>query len=155
MTGKYFEQLVVGTKYTHEPAQVMSQEDNVRFCQMTRNTQPLHLDEEFAATTVHGQILINSLYTLGLLIGASVADTTEGTTIGNLGFEQTEFPNPVFIGDTLNLTTEVIGKRESKTKPDRGVVHFIHRAINQRNEVVCECTRKAMMLKQQHVENGS
>ncbi len=148
MAGQYFEQLAVGMKFIHEPAQVVSQEDNVRFCEMTRNTQPLHLDEEFAAETPFGQVIVNSLYTLGLLIGASVADTTEGTTIGNLGMEKTEFPNPVFIGDTLTLTTEVVGKRESRTRPDRGIVQFRHMALNQRNELVCDCLRKAMMLKQ-------
>jgi len=93
-------------------------------------------------------VIVNSLYTLSLLIGASVAETTEGTTLGNLGFESTEFPNPVFNGDTLVFTTEVLAKRESRSKPDRGIVQFRHVAINQRDEVVCECVRKAMMLKQ-------
>lgn len=148
MAGKYFEQLLVGQKFTHEPAQVMVQEDNARFCQMTRNTQPLHLDENFAAATPYGKIIVNSLYTLGLLIGASVAETTEGTTIGNLGMERTDFPNPVFIGDSLSFSTEVVSKRESRSKPDRGIVQFRHVASNQRDEVVCECLRNAMMMKQ-------
>lgn len=148
MAGKYFEQFLVGEKFVHEPAQVMRQEDNVQFCEMTRNTQPLHLDEKFAAQTQYGQVIVNSLYTLGVLIGASVAETTEGTTIGNLGMEQTEFPNPVFIGDTLTLRTEVVSKRESKSKADRGIVQFRHFATNQRDEVVCQCLRNAMMMRQ-------
>ena len=115
---------------------------------MTYNPQPLHFGEEFAAASEYGQIIINSLYTLGLVIGVSVEDTTLGTTLGNLGMEKTEFPNPVFIGDTLTVSTEVLEKRASKTKPDRGVVWFLHTAVNQRNELVCECVRKAMMLRQ-------
>ena len=95
----------------------------------------------------HGQIIVNSLFTLGLVIGLSVADTTLGTTIGNLGMDKTEFPNPVFIGDTIRATTRIVEKRESKTKPDRGIVWFQHTGINQRDEIVCECLRKGMMLR--------
>ncbi|MEQ8314229.1 MAG: MaoC family dehydratase [Gammaproteobacteria bacterium] len=148
MAGKYFEQLEPGLKFVHQPPHTVEQADNERFCQMTRNPQPLHLDAEFAAQSPYGQIIINSLYTLGLLIGASVEDTTLGTTLGNLGMESTEFPNPVFIGDTLSFSTEVVDRKESKSKPDRGVVWFRHLAVNQRDEVVCDCLRKAMMLKQ-------
>ena len=107
----------------------------------------MHLDAQFAKQSQYGQILVNSLYTLGLVVGLSVADTTLGTTIGNLGMEQTEFPNPVFIGDTLSVSTEIVDKRESRTKPDRGIVWFKHLARNQRGEIVCECLRKGMMLK--------
>jgi acyl dehydratase len=114
---------------------------------MTHNPQPLHIDAEFAKTTQHGQIIVNSLFTLGLVIGLSVADTTLGTTIGNLGMDKTEFPNPVFIGDTIRATTRIVEKRESKTKPDRGIVWFQHTGINQRDEIVCECLRKGMMLR--------
>lgn len=147
MAGKYFEQLEVGMKFEHGPARTIDQKDNLAFCQMTANPQPLHFNEEFAAASPYGQIIVNSLYTLGLLVGVSVEDTTLGTTLGNLGFDKTEFPNPVFIGDELRFSTEVIDKRESKTKPDRGIVWFRHQAINQREEVVCECLRKAMMLR--------
>ncbi|MCG8412893.1 MAG: MaoC family dehydratase [Pseudomonadales bacterium] len=133
--------------FEHLPDQEISQEHNRQFCLMTRNPQPLHLDEEFAAASPYGQIIVNSLYTLGLLIGVSVEDTTLGTTLGNLGMEKTEFPNPVFIGDTLKFRTEVQEKRESRSKPDRGIVWFRHTAVNQRNELVCECIRKAMMLR--------
>ena len=148
MAGKYFEQLEAGMKFIHKPAHTMVQADHVRFCEMTRNRQPLHLDAEFAANSSYGQIIVNSLYTLSLLIGSSVDDTTLGTTIGNLGMENTEFPNPVFIGDTLTFSTEVMDKRESRSKTDRGIVWFRHTAKNQRDELVCECLRKAKMLKQ-------
>lgn len=146
MTGKYFEELAAGDNFEHQPHCTITQEDNLRFCQMTFNTQPLHTDEDFAAASAYGQILVNSLYTLGLAVGVSVADTTEGTTIGNLGMEATEFPNPVFIGDTLRISTEVVKKRASRSKSDRGIVWFRHVAMNQRDEVVCDCLRKAMML---------
>jgi acyl dehydratase len=115
---------------------------------MTHNPQPLHLDAEFARKSPHGQILVNSCYTLSLVIGLSVADTTLGTTLGNLGMEKVEFPNPVFIGDTLRVQTRIVDKRLSESKPDRGIVWFQHRGINQRGDVVCECLRKGMMLRQ-------
>ncbi len=147
MAGKYFEELTLGMLFEHLPHRTITETDNLLFTAMTHNPQPLHLDQEFAATTQHGQIIVNSLYTLGLVIGLSVADTTLGTTLGNLGMEKTEFPNPVFIGDTLRATTRVVDKRESKSKPDRGIVWFEHTGINQRDEIVCECQRKGMLLK--------
>ena len=147
MSGKYFEELEVGALYKHQPARTITETDNLLFTALTHNPQPLHLDAEFAKQSQYGQMLVNSLYTLGLVVGLSVADTTLGTTIGNLGMEQTEFPNPVFIGDTLSVSTEIVDKRESRTKPDRGVVWFKHLARNQRGEIVCECLRKGMMLK--------
>ena len=147
MSGKYFEELEVGALFQHQPARTITETDNLLFTALTHNPQPLHLDAEFAKQSQYGQILVNSLYTLGLVVGLSVADTTLGTTIGNLGMEQTEFPNPVFIGDTLSVSTEIVDKRESRTKPDRGIVWFRHRARNQRGEIVCECLRKGMMLK--------
>ena len=147
MSGKYFEELEVGALYHHQPSRTITETDNLLFTALTHNAQPLHLDAEFAKQSQYGQILVNSLYTLGLVVGLSVADTTLGTTIGNLGMEQTEFPNPVFIGDTLSVSTEIVDKRESRTKPDRGIVWFKHLACNQRGEIVCECLRKGMMLK--------
>jgi acyl dehydratase len=114
---------------------------------MTHNPQPLHIDAQFAKTTQFGQILVNSYFTLGLVVGLSVGDTTLGTTIGNLGMDKVEFPNPVFIGDTLRAQTKIIDKRESKSKLDRGIVWFEHLGINQRDEIVCECIRKGMMLR--------
>lgn len=147
MAGKYFEELEIGAEFEHLPHRTITETDNLLFSTMTHNPQPLHIDAEFAKTTQYGQILVNSLFTLGLVIGLSVADTTLGTTIGNLGMEQTEFPNPVFIGDTIRVKTQIVKKRESKSKGDRGIVWFQHTALNQRDEVVCECLRKGMMLR--------
>jgi acyl dehydratase len=147
LTGKYFEELAIGDEFEHVPHRTITETDNLLFSTMTHNPQPLHIDAEFARASQHGQILVNSLFTLGLVIGLSVSDTTLGTTIGNLGMEKTEFPNPVFLGDTLRVSTKVVDKRESKSKPDRGIVWFQHIGTNQRGEIVCECLRKGMMLK--------
>ena len=147
MSGKYFEELEVGMEFKHLPHRTITETDNFLFTALTHNPQPLHLDAEFAKSTQHGQIIVNSLFTLGLVIGLSVGDTTLGTTIGNLGMEKTEFPNPVFIGDTVRVATKITDKRESKSKPDRVIVWFEHVGINQRNEIICECLRKGMMLK--------
>lgn len=147
MTGKYFEQLQVGDEFEHLPHRTITETDNLLFSTLTHNPQPLHLDAEFAATTQHGQILVNSYFTLGLVVGLSVGDTTLGTTIGNLGMDSVEFPNPVFIGDTLRASTRITDKRESRSKPDRGIVWFEHRAYNQRDELVCQCLRKGMMMR--------
>ena len=147
MSGKYFEELEVGMEFEHLPHRTITETDNFLFTALTHNPQPLHLDAEFAKSTQHGRIIVNSLFTLGLVIGLSVGDTTLGTTIGNLGMEKTEFPNPVFIGDTVRVTTIITEKRESKSKPDRGIVWFEHLGINQRDEIICECLRKGMMLK--------
>ncbi len=154
MSGKYFEELEVGMVFEHQPHRTITETDNLLFSALPHNPQPLHLDAEFASQSQRGQILVNSLFTLGLVVGLSVADTTLGTTIGNLGMEKTEFPNPVFLGDTLSVSTEIMDKRESRTKPDRGIVWFRHLALNQRGEVVCDCLRKGMMLRSpSHQEN--
>ena len=147
MAGKYFEELEIDMLFEHMPHRTITESDNLLFCAMTHNPQPLHIDAEFARQSHYGQILVNSLFTLGLVIGLSVADTTMGTTIGNLGMEKVEFPNPVFIGDTLRVQTRIVDKRASKSKADRGIVWFEHIGMNQRNEVVCECLRKGMMLR--------
>lgn len=147
MAGKYFEDLEVGATFEHKPGRTVTETDNLLFTALTLNPQPLHLDAEFAAGTQHGRILVNSIFTLGLVVGLSVGDTTLGTTLGNLGFDKTTFPNPVFIGDTIRVQTTVVDKRESRSKPDRGVVTFEHQGINQRGEVVCSCTRGAMMMR--------
>ena len=148
MAGKYFEQLEVGRTFEHEPGRTVTETDNLLFTALTLNPQPLHLDAEFARNTQHGQILVNSLFTLALVVGLSVGDTTLGTTIGNLGFDKTTFPNPVFLGDTIRVTTTVVNRRESRSKPDRGIVTFEHVGTNQRGEVVCSCQRGAMMMRQ-------
>ena len=145
MSGKFYEELQVGDEFAHLPSRTVTETDNLLFTTLTMNTQPLHLDEEFAKRTVHGKILVNSIFTLGLVVGLSVSDTTLGTTIGNLGFDKTTFPNPVFIGDTISASTKVLKKRESKTKTDRGIVTFEHTARNQHNDIVCLCIRTGMM----------
>ena len=147
MAGKYFEELIVSMEFVHQPSRTVTETDNLLFSALTMNLQPLHLDAQFAATTQHGRILVNSIFTLGFVVGVSVADTTLGTTLGNLGFDKTTFPNPVFIGDTLSAKTKVLEKRESRSKPDRGVVIFEHTATNQRGEIVCVCQRGGMMLR--------
>ena len=145
VSGRYFEELEIGMEFRHEPSRTVTETDNLLFTTLTLNPQPLHLDAEFAKESIHGQILVNSIFTLGLVVGLSVGDTTLGTTLGNLGFDKTTFPNPVFIGDTITVSSKVIAKRESRTKPDRGIVTFEHRGINQRAEIVCLCERGAMM----------
>lgn len=147
MPGKYFEELEVGAVFAHQPGRTVTETDNLLFSTMSLNLQPLHLDAEFAKGTQFGQILVNSLFTLSVVIGVSVQDTTLGTTIGNLGFEETRFPNPVFIGDTLYGETEVTAKRESKSKPDRGIVTFTHTGRNQNGDIVCTCVRNGLMKK--------
>src|ERR1051326_3880045 len=129
MAGKYFEEFVVGQVFKHQPGRTITEMDNVLFTTLTMNPQPLHLDEEFAKQTEFGQRLVNSLLTLGIAVGLSVADTTLGTTIANLGFDKIEFPKPVFHGDTIYVETEIVDKRESRSRPDAGVVFFEHRAI--------------------------
>ena len=153
MSGKYFEEFEVGAVYSHQPARTITETDNLLFTALTHNPQPLHIDVEFAKQSQYGQVVVNSFFTLGLVVGLSVADTTLGTTIGNLGMQKTEFPNPVFIGDTLSVSTEIVDKRESKSKPDRGIVWFRHVAVNQRGDIVCDSLRKGMMLKSNAVNS--
>ena len=117
MAGKYFEELEVGMVFEHKPGRTVTETDNLLFSTLTHNQQSLHLDAEFAASTLHGQILVNSIFTLGFVVGVSVADTTLGTTLGNLGFDKTTFPNPVFIGDTLYSSTKILDRRESVQSP--------------------------------------
>jgi acyl dehydratase len=145
MAGKYFEELPVGATFMHQPSRTVTETDNLLITTLTMNTQPLHLDAEFAAQTEFGKILVNSMFTLSLVVGLSVADTTVGTTIGNLGFEKVEFPKPVFIGDTITVETRVLEARRSKSRPDTGIVLFEHVGTNQRGEVVCRAKRNALM----------
>jgi acyl dehydratase len=147
MAGLTFDEFKVGQVFTHQPSRTVTEADNLLFSALTMNPQPLHLDAEFAKTSHYGQRLVNSIFTLGLVVGLSVGETTLGTTVGNLGFEKVEFPKPVFIGDTITAQTEVIEKRESKSRPEWGIVTFEHRGVNQRGETVAVCRRGAMMLK--------
>lgn len=145
MAGKLFEELEVGQVFHHQPGRTIIEADNVFFTCLTMNPQPLHLDFEAASKAEFGRPLVNSLLTLGIAVGLSVGDTTLGTTVGNLGFEKVEFPKPVFHGDTIYAETEVMEKRESKSRPQWGIVTFEHRAKNQRGEIVMRCRRAAMM----------
>ena len=145
MPGLYFEQFYVGQVFKHELTKTVTESDNMMFSTMTLNPQPLHIDRHFASKTEWGEPLVNSLFTLGLIIGISVGDTTLGTTIGNLGMTDVLFPAPVFQGDSIHVTTEVMAVRSSKSKPDRGIVTFEHRGFNQNNDLVAKCTRQAMM----------
>ncbi len=145
MAGLFLDEFEVGQVFEHELRKTVTESDNMLFSTMTLNPQPLHIDRHFSEGTPWGQPLVNSIFTLGLVIGISVGDTTLGTTIGNLGMTNTQFPNPVFQGDTIHVTTEVAAVRASKSKPDRGIVDFIHRGYNQDDVLVCECHRQAMM----------
>lgn len=145
MAGLYYEEFEIGHTFKHAFGRTITEMDNVLFSSLTMNMQPLHLDAEFAKATEFGQPLVNSLFTLGLVIGMSVTDTTLGTTIANLGMEQVNFPHPVFYGDTLKVETTVIAKRLSKSRPNAGIVELEHRGINQRGEVVCILRRSAFM----------
>jgi len=147
MQGLYLEEFEVGRKFEHLLRRTVTEMDNLLFTCLTHNPQPLHIDHEFAAKSEWGKPLVNSIFTLGLMIGVSVNDTTIGTTVGNLGMTEVRFPKPVFYGDTLNFTTEVLSKRESRSRGDAGIVEFLHKAFNQRGELVAECRRQAMMRK--------
>src|ERR1700719_1582739 len=144
--GLYFEAFSVGQVFRHGLTKTVTQMDNMLFSNMTLNPQPLHIDAHFcAAETEWGRPLINSLFTLGLMVGISVNDLTLGTTIANLGMTEVKFPAPLFEGDTLHVTTEVLSKRLSKSRPDAGIVEFLHRAYQQEGRLVAECRRQAFM----------
>lgn len=145
--GRWFEDLPVGLEVEHALTRTVTETDNVLFTTMTLNPQPLHLDAEFAAGTEFGERLVNSMFTVALLVGMTVLETTHGTTVANLGFEEIVFPKPVFHGDTISARTVVLAARESSSRPDAGIVTFEHRAYNQRGELVCRCRRNALMKK--------
>ena len=147
MAGLYLEEFVVVHVFRHTLRKTGTESDNMLFSVMTLNPQPLHIDFDFASKSEWGQPLVNSLFTLGLMIGISVNDITVGTTVANLGMTNTTFPHPVFHGDTIRVETTVMSVRESKSKPDRGIVEFEHRAFNQKDALVAQCTRQAMMMK--------
>ena len=147
MSGLYYEEFKVGMEFNHSLTRTITEMDNVMFCAMTHNPQPLHLDEEFSKGTEFGQRIVNSLFTLGLVIGVTVGDTTLGTTIANLGMTDVRFAKPVFHGDTVRAVTKVKSMRESKSRPDAGMVVFEHFGFNQRDEEVAYCVRTAFMKK--------
>ncbi|MGO4839227.1 MaoC family dehydratase [Rhizobiaceae sp. 2RAB30] len=147
MPGRWFEQFQEGEVIEHAIRRTVTETDNVFYTTMTMNPAAIHLDHDYSSRTEFGKPLVNSLFTLGLVVGLTVGDTTLGTTVGNLGFEQVRFPKPVFHGDTIRAQTEVVAKRESKSRPTQGIVTFVHRGLNHRDEVVCECRRLALMMK--------
>ncbi len=145
MAGKFFDQFIDGEIITHQVTRTVTETDNLLFTALTHNTQPLHLDAEFAAKSEFGHILVNSIFTFGLMIGVSVTDTTLGTLVANLGMDKVVFPKPVRIGDTLKTETTVVEKRASRSRPGQGIVVFEHRCINQRGEIVAQCLRSALI----------
>ena len=147
MPGKYFEDLTVGLTIQHTLGRTITEADNVWFCSITMNTQPLHLNEEYARQTEFGQRVVNGILTMGLIVGLTVSDLTEGTIVANLGYDRVTHPKPVFHGDTITAETEVLEMRESASKPDRGIVRLKHRGKNQHGDVVCEIERTALFLK--------
>ena len=147
MTGRYFDEWQVGDKVAHAVTRTVTETDNVLVSALTHNPQPMHLDHEVAAASEFGKPLVNSIYTFGLMVGVSVQDTTLGTLVANLGYDRLVFPNPVFVGDTLRSESECTAVRESKSRPNAGIVTWEHRSFNQRGELVCKCTRSALLLK--------
>jgi acyl dehydratase len=145
MPGLYFEEFHEGQVFEHAMTRTVTETDNVLFTTMTMNPQPLHLDAEFAKSTEFGRPLVNSIFTLGLVIGISVGETTLGTTIANLGMSKVEFPKPVFHGDTIRVRSIVRSVRASKSRPDAGIIEFEHQGLNQRGELVASCLRAAFM----------
>lgn len=147
MPGLYLDDCTPGLILRHETRRTVTEMDNMLFSNMTLNVQPLHIDHHFASRSEWGKPLVNSLFTLSLMIGISVRDTTLGTLVGNLGMTETTFPHPVFHGDTLRVETEIKSARESRSNQDRGIVEFEHRAYNQNEALVARCNRQTMLLK--------
>jgi acyl dehydratase len=145
MAGKFFEQWQIGERIAHDIHRTVTETDNLLFSTMTHNPQPLHIDREAAKASEFGQILVNGTFTFALMVGLSVTDTTLGTLVANLGYDKLVHPKPTFLGDTLRAETEVVDKRESKSRPGAGIVTFKHQLLNQRDEVVCECLRMALI----------
>ena len=147
MPGVWFDELEVGQRFEHAIRRTVTETDNVLFTTLSHNPAQLHLDAEYMKGTDYGQVLVNSCFTLSLMVGVSVGDTTLGTAVANLGWDEVRFPKPVFVGDTLNIVTEVLELRESKSRPDAGIVTFLHQAYNQRGELVASCKRSGLQRK--------
>jgi acyl dehydratase len=145
MSGRYFDEWQIGDRIEHPIRRTVTETDNLIFSTMTHNPQPLHLDVEAAKASEFGQILVNGTFTFALMVGLSVGETTLGTLVANLGYDKLVMPKPVFIGDTMRATSEVIELKDSKSRPGAGIVTFRHELINQRDEVVCRCTRSALL----------
>ena len=147
MPGLWFDELYVGQMFEHPIRRTVTETDNLLFTTMTHNPALLHLDAEYMKESEYGQILVNSCFTLGLMVGISVAETTLGTAVANLGWDEVRFPKPCFIGDTVNVTTEVIELRESKSRPEAGIVTFLHKAFNQHGDLIASCKRSGLQRK--------
>ncbi len=147
MPGLWFDELEVGMTFDHPIRRTVTETDNVLFTSMTHNPALLHLDEEYMKGTEFGQRIVNSAFTLGLMVGISVGDTTLGTAVANLGWDEVRFPKPLFHGDTINVVSEVIELRESKSRPQAGIVTFLHKAFNQHGDVVAQCKRSGLQRK--------
>ena len=145
MAGRWLDEWQVGDRIAHDIRRTVTETDNLLFSTMTHNPQPLHIDLEAAKASEFGRILVNGTFTFALMIGLSVGDTTLGTLVANLGYDQVVMPKPVFIGDTIRVETEVMSVRESRSRPNTGIVTFQHRAMNQRDEIVCQCVRSALL----------
>lgn len=145
MAGRFFNEWSVGDVIVHDLHRTVTETDNLMITTLTHNPQPLHLDADYAGATEFGRIVVNGIFTFGLMVGLSVGDTTLGTLVANLGYDKVAMPKPVFIGDTLRAETEIVELRNSKSRPDAGIVVFAHRMINQRDEVVCTCLRTALL----------
>jgi acyl dehydratase len=147
MPGKWFDDLEPGSRFRHAAGRTITEADNVLFCALTMNTQPLHLNEDFAAKTQFGRRIVNGIFTMGLVVGLTVAELTEGTIVANISYDRVVHPAPVFHGDTIYVETEVIEKKPSSSKPDRGIVRLLHRGLNQDGKVVCEIERTVVFLR--------
>jgi len=147
MAGLWFDELTVGQTFQHAIRRTVTETDNLLVSTLTHNPAQLHLDAEYMKGSQYGQVLVNSVFTLGLMVGVSVGDTTLGTAVANLGWDEVRFPAPVFIGDTLRIETEVAELRNSKSRPEAGIVTFIHRAFNQHDELVASCRRSGLQRK--------
>lgn len=147
MPGKYFEDLNVGDRIHHSQGRTVTEMDNTLFCALTMNTQPLHLNEDFASRSVFGRRIVNGIFTMGLVVGLTVSELTEGTVVANLGYDRVNHPSPVFHGDTIYVETEVIEKRESRSQPDRGIIRLKHTGRKQDGTVVVELERTVLFLK--------
>jgi acyl dehydratase len=145
MAGRHYDEWTVGDRIEHEIRRTVTETDNLLFSVMTHNPQPLHIDVEAAKASEFGQILVNGTFTFALMIGLTISDTTLGTLVANLGYDKLVMPKPVFLGDTMRATSEITELRESKSRPDAGIVTFTHELINQRAEVVCRCLRMALL----------
>lgn len=145
MPGLYFEEFTVGQKFDHTIRRTITEADNVWFSALTHNPAPLHLDAEYMKQSEFGKPIVNSCLTLAFMVGISVGETTVGTTVANLGWDEVRFPKPLFHGDTIHIQTEVLELRDSKSRPANGIVIFAHRAYNQHDELVGECKRSALM----------